>query len=110
MDIDVGASICEAVEELEARMVVMLSRRSQNLMQNMLFGSAVTYCVRSSTLAFSKTPFCSLTPLKCGMQASLRIIFHWDALVIHSMSIERHLTSKLLLCTSGLHLTSDSAL
>lgn len=46
-DIDVGAVICEIAEDVGARIVVMLSRpRSQNLMQNMLFGSSVTYCVR----------------------------------------------------------------
>lgn len=58
VDIDVGASICETAEDLNARVVVMLSRRStQNLMQNMLFGSSVTHCVRP----FHLHPLCILS-------------------------------------------------
>ena len=48
---DAGTSICETAEDLDARTVVLLSRPSRNPMQNMLFESANTYCVRTDALA-----------------------------------------------------------
>ena len=46
VDMDAGTSICETAEDLDARTVVLLSRTSRNPVQNMLFESANTYCVR----------------------------------------------------------------
>ncbi len=47
---DAGTSICETAEDLDARTVVLLSRSSRNPVQNMLFESANTYCVRFATV------------------------------------------------------------
>ena len=55
VDIDVGASICDMAEDVDARLIVLLSRSSQNLVQNMLFGSSITYCVRLITQSRSST-------------------------------------------------------
>ena len=53
---DAGTSICETAEDLDARTVVLLSRSSRNPVQNMLFESANTYCVRFATLVVHPVP------------------------------------------------------